>query len=48
MLNNQVVGLVISFASIKPNTSIIQFKFNDTKTIDEIKNITKYEIIKKD
>lgn len=48
MLNNQVVGLVISFTSIKPNTSIIQFKFNDTKTIDEIKNITKYEIIKKD
>jgi hypothetical protein len=46
MLNNQVVGLVISFASIKPNTAIIQFKFNDTKTIDEIKNITKYEIIK--
>lgn len=48
MLKNQVLGLVISFASIKTNTSIIQFKFIDNRTIDEIKNITKYEIIKKD
>ena len=41
-------GLVISFATIKTNTSIIQFEFNDNRTIDEIKNITKYEIIIKD
>jgi len=42
------LGLVISFASIKPNSSVVQFKFNDKRTIDEIKKITKYEIIKKD
>ena len=48
MLNNNELGLVISFASIKTNTSIVQFKFNDNRTIDEIKNITKYEIIKND
>jgi hypothetical protein len=47
-LKNQVLGLVISFASIKTNTSIVQFKFHDNRTIDELKEITKYEIIKKE
>ena len=42
------LGLVVSFSSIKPNSSLVQFRFNDKRTIDEIKNITKYEIIKKD
>lgn len=42
------LGLVISFASINPNSSIVQFKFNDSRTIDEIKKIAKYKIIQKD
>lgn len=45
--SNRPLGLVISFKNIVANSSIVQFKFNDNRTIDEIKNITKYEIIKK-
>jgi hypothetical protein len=48
ILNNKELGLVISFASIRPNKDIVQFIVNDYKTIDEIKRITKYEVIKKD
>ncbi|MFZ4798731.1 MAG: hypothetical protein ACOYMA_14625 [Bacteroidia bacterium] len=39
-------GLVISFAEIKSNMKIVQFKFNDKRTIEEIKQITEYKIIK--
>ena len=46
--SNGQLGLIISFKNIVANSSIVQFKFNDTRTINEIKNITKYEIIKKD
>jgi len=46
--SNGPLGLIISFKNIVANSSIVQFKFNDTRTINEIKNITKYEIIKKD
>ncbi len=45
---NGPLGLVLSFHNIMLKSNIVQFKFNDTRTIDEIKNITKYEIIKKD
>jgi hypothetical protein len=48
MQSHENVGLVISFASIKLKTSLIQFKFNDIRNIDEIKKISKYEIIKQD
>jgi hypothetical protein len=46
MLNNEKVGIVISLASIKSDSSIVKFRFNDLSTIDEIKKITKYEIVK--
>jgi hypothetical protein len=46
LLNNKNLGLVISFAAIKSNSPLVQFKFNEVRTIDEIKKITKYEIIK--
>jgi hypothetical protein len=39
-------GLVISFAGINAGTKVVQFKFEDIKTLDEIKQITKYEIQK--
>lgn len=39
-------GLVISFSNISSVSKLIEFKFNETKTLDEIKQITKYEIIK--
>jgi hypothetical protein len=43
---NGPLGLVISFHNIKLNSNLVQFKFNDFRTIEEIKKITKYEIIK--
>lgn len=40
-------GLVISFAGINAGTKVMQFKFDDVKSLDEIKQISKYEILKK-
>lgn len=45
-INNRVLGLVISFISVKPKSVVVQFKMNDIATISEIKNITQYEIKK--
>ena len=39
-------GLVISFSGIDIKTQLIEFKFKEIVTIDEIKQISKYEIIK--
>ncbi len=39
------LGLVISFASIKPNSTILNFEILDLKSLDEIKKITNYKII---
>jgi hypothetical protein len=47
LLNNKIegpLGLVISFATIKSNSLVVVFQFNDLRTIEEIKKITKYEI----
>jgi hypothetical protein len=43
---NSDLGLVISFASVKLNSSIIKFKFFDFLTLDNLKKISKYEILK--
>lgn len=40
-------GLVISFAGINAGTKVVQFKFDDVKSLDEIKQMSKYEILKK-
>lgn len=45
-LNNNNYGFVISFADITENKKIIEFKFTEIKTLDEIKQIKKYEIKK--
>ena len=39
-------GIVISFAGINSGDKVVQFKFDDLITLDEIKQITKYEILK--
>jgi hypothetical protein len=49
MLSNEIstnYGLVMSFFGISPSSKILEFQFKDIKTIDEIKQISKYEIIK--
>ncbi|WP_127142125.1 hypothetical protein [Flagellimonas marinaquae] len=43
---SRLLGTVISFISVKPNSLVVQFKFHDSATTDEIKNISKYEIKK--
>jgi hypothetical protein len=45
-LPNIKLGYVISFAKIKPSSLIVQFQFNDIRTIDEIKRVSKFEVIK--
>jgi len=47
VMKNSKLGLVISFATIKSNSLVVEFKFNDTRSIDEIKKITKYEVTPK-
>lgn len=42
------LGLVISFASIVPNSSIINFDILDLKSFNQIKKISEYKIIKED
>lgn len=44
--NSTNYGLVISFAEITENKIVVQFRFDDLKTLNEIKQISKYEIIK--
>lgn len=46
MLSNTKLGYVISFAKIKPSSLIVQFQFNDIRTIEEIKRVSKFEVIK--
>ena len=40
------IGLVISFAKIQPNDIVVRFEFNDVRTLDELKKISKYKIVK--
>jgi hypothetical protein len=45
IFSQQNDGIVLSFASIKTNALLVQFKFNDFRSVDEIKKLSKYEII---
>jgi hypothetical protein len=47
MLANQDMGLIISFALLNPSDLITKFKFNDIRSIEEIKKIKKYEVVRK-
>ncbi len=40
-------GVVISFANLKYQLPLVQFEIHDIRTIDEIKKISKFEILKK-
>ena len=44
--NNNFYGLVISFADVNLNTPIIKFNFSERMSINQIKQISTYEIIK--
>ena len=46
ILSGTELGLIISFANIKPYLTRITFSFNDIRSIEEIKKITKFEIEK--
>jgi hypothetical protein len=41
------LGLVISFASIEPNSSVINFDILDFKSLNQIKKISEYKIVNK-
>jgi hypothetical protein len=44
-LKDQNLGLVISFTSIKPNISILNFEILDLKSLDQIKKVSEYKIV---
>ena len=47
-ITSKNLGLVLSFASIKPNSIILNFEILDLKSLDEIKKISNYKIINED
>ena len=46
ILSGTELGLIISFTNIKPYQTRIIFSFNDIRSIEEIKKITKFEVEK--
>ena len=40
------LGLVISFSAIDFNSSLVQFQFNDTIKLDDIKKIIGFEVLR--
>jgi hypothetical protein len=46
ILSDNELGLIISFANVKPYKTLIRFSFIDKRSIEEIQKITKFEVEK--